>query len=86
MEDVASEFNLLEGPIPQVQWEVFVRRAHGCDEVIFEGSHGSFGCVGSVHAGGRFLVAYGFSHHELDEFLGAFVVQIVEQGSSALCH
>ena len=69
-----------------MQWEVFVRRAHGCDEVIFEGSHGSFGCIGSVHSGGCFLVADGFFYHESDEFLGAFVVQKVEQGSSASCH
>jgi hypothetical protein len=39
-----------------------------------------------VHARGRFLVAYGFFHHEFDEFFGAFVVQEVEQWALASHH
>lgn len=86
MQHIASEFNLLEGPISKVHGEAFVRGAYCCYEVIFECSHGSFGCICLVHAGGCFLIGNGFFHHEVYEFFGAFIVQIVEQWASASHH
>jgi hypothetical protein len=85
-EHIAGEFDFWKGAVPQVHGEALVRRAHCCDEVIFESSHGLFCCICGVHSGLCFLLCHSFVFHEVDWFLGAFVVQAVEQGVSASSH
>jgi len=58
-----------------MQREVFVGGAKACNEMIFVGANGAFGCVAAMDAGGDKLVVDLLFVEKFFEDVGAFIVE-----------
>ena len=73
-QEVQGDKGLRQQPVPKVQWEVFVSATETGNEVVLEGSDGSFGGIAAMEMrGGKLEVNLFFSHVVL-ESNGGFVV------------